>query len=132
MNMKKQMALGVAVALAIVMPGLAGAHDEECANRDQANEHIGWLKDAIDSAEYFRRGSVDPNSRDEQGMWAKALAAEAYVAEHKYADAIGKLDDIVTKVTDLLAAPKQKIDEMGGEAILDTAMDAIYCVSDLQ
>ena len=65
-------------------------------------------------------------------MWSKAMAAESYVAEHKYADAIGKLDDIVTKVSDLLDAPKEKIHAMDGEAILDLTMDAIYCVSDLQ
>ena len=132
MKTKKTIVLGAAVALAAVMPGLAGAHEDKCMNRDQANEHIGWVKDAVDSADYYRRGRLDTNSRDEQGMWTKAMAAEAYIAEHKYADAIGKLDDIVTKVTGLLDAPKQKIDEIGGEAILAQAMDAIYCVRDLQ
>ena len=132
MKTKKTLALGVAVALATVMPGLASAHEEECTTRDQANEHIAWVKDAVDSADYYRRGKLDYDSRDEKGMWTKAMAAEAYVAEHKYADAIGKLDDIVTKVTGLLDAPKQKIDEIGGEAILAAALDTIYCVGDLQ
>lgn len=127
----KNLILGVAAAC-MLMPLMASAHDEECANRDQANEHIGLLKEAIDNASYYERGKLDLNSRDEQGMWSKAMAAESYVAEHKYADAIGKLDDIVTKVSDLLDAPKEKIHAMDGEAILDLTMDAIYCVSDLQ
>ena len=127
----KKLSIGV-VAACLLVPALASAHDEECTNRDEANEHIGWVMDAVDSADYFKRGKLDLDSRDEKGMWIKAEAAKAYVAEHKYADAIGKLDDIVTKVTDLLDAPKEKIDEMGGEAILATTIDAIYCVGDLQ
>lgn len=127
----KKISLGI-FAACLLLPALASAHNEECTNRDQANEHIGMVKDAVDSADYFKRGKLDSDSKDEKGMWIKAKAAEAYVAEHKYADAIGKLDDIVTKVTDLLDAPKEKIDAMHGEAILDLTMDAIYCVSDLQ
>ena len=122
----KNLIVGVAAAC-LLMPVVARAHDDTCVSRGEAEAHIANALDAIEATSFYgKRG------KDQSGLVSKALAAKSYVADHKYSDAISKLDDIVTKVTSLLDAPKEKIDALGGELIVDTTIDAMYCVSDLQ
>ena len=122
----KNLIVGVAAAC-LLMPVVASAHDGTCVSRGEAEAHIANALDAIEATSFYgKRG------KDQSGLVSKALAAKSYVADHKYSDAISKLDDIVTKVTSLLDAPKEKIDALGGELIVDTTIDAMYCVSDLQ
>ena len=122
----KNLILGVTAAC-MLMPLMASADDTTCVSRGEAEAHIAAVSDAIVGTGFYgKRG------KDQSGLISKALAAKSYVTDHKYSDAISKLDDIVTKVTNLLDAPKEKIDALGGELIVDTTIDAMYCVSDLQ
>ena len=122
----KNLILGVTAAC-MLMPLMASADDTTCVSRGEAEAHIALVVDAIGATGFYGK-----KGKDQSGLVSKALAAKSYVADHKYSDAISKLDDIVTKVTGLLDAPKEKIDALGGELIVDTTIDAMYCVSDLQ
>lgn len=122
----KNLIVGVAAAC-LLMPVVASAHDATCVSRGEAVAHIADTLDAIGTTGFYGK-----KGKDQSGLVSKALAAKSYVADHKYSDAISKLDDIVTKVTGLLDAPKEKIDALGGEMIVDLTIDAMYCVGDLQ
>ena len=122
----KNLILGVEAAF-LLMPLMASADDATCVSRGEAEAHIADVSEAIAATSFYgKRG------KDQSGLLSKAMAANAYVKDHKYSDAISKLDDIITKVTGLLDAPKEKIDALGGELIVDTTIDAMYCVGDLQ
>lgn len=129
MNMKK---IGVIVAC-LLLPLYAFAHDGECAGRDEAVEHIQTVESAIRSARFVGNPRKNKGGDFEKSnLLGKALAAKSYVLDHKYSDAISKLDDIVTKVSSLLDASKEKVDAYDGEHIVDATIDAMYCVGDLQ
>lgn len=135
MKTKKTMALGVAVALAVMTPGLASAHDGKCVyspTQDDIAAHIDALKTYIHESTGFTVNRRTGISADQEGLEAKALAAWSKTLEEKYGDAIGKLEDIATKVTDLLNAPKQKIADEAGDDILYLNEQAMNCVLDVQ
>ena len=131
MKTKKTVVRGSAIVAALLMAGLVQANDEKCTDlMVDGGAHMQALEKAIMGATFTSgKRSV---SADQANLISKKEAAWSKLLESSYGDAVGKLDDIVTKVTDLLNAPKQKIDETGGENILLATDDAIRCVIDLQ
>ena len=66
---------------------------------------------------------------DQSNLLAKLEAAGAKVQLGKPADAVDKLDDISTKVTELVSAPKPKLAD--GSGITTAVVGAIACVGKL-
>jgi len=121
------------IAASLLLPLYAAAHDGECVERDAAITHIETVESAISGARFVGNPRKDKGGDFEKdNLLGKALAAKSYVMDHKYSDAISKLDDIITKVTSLLDAPKEKVDAYDGEYIVDMTIEAMYCVGDLQ
>jgi hypothetical protein len=132
MKIKKTFVRGVAIVMALLMTGLAQANDEKCIDpMVDGGGHLKAVEDAILRAT-FTSGRKSTVNVDQANLLSKKEAAWSKVLEGSYGDAVGKLDDIVTKVSDLLNAPKEKIDTTGGENILVATDDAIRCVIDLQ
>ena len=123
------------LAATLLLPLYAAAHDGKCAGRDDAVEHITTVESAISNARFV--GNPSPNKKkggdfERSNLLGKALAAKSYVLGHEYPDAMGKLDDIVTKVSSLLDAAKEKVDAYDGQYIVDMTIEAMYCIGDLQ
>ena len=118
----------------VMLPFTAGADDGACDNNGDAGTHIAAVITAIGATEFYENPKHPkkkiPYTADL--LEAKAMAAQAYVNEHKYSDAVSKLEGIVSNVSKLLDAPKEKIDAYSGGELLDRSMEAIYCVVDLQ
>lgn len=136
MKTKKTVVRGVAIVAALLMTGLAQANDEKCVDpMVDGAKHLVDVEAAILGATFplvkGPKWSSTINA-DQANLLSKQSAAWSYVADGKYSDAVSKLDDIVTKVSDLLNAPKEKINQAGGESILVATDDAIRCVIDLQ
>jgi len=127
--------LMVVAASCVMLPFTASAQDDMCSTNSDALDHVGYVIDAIagttfyDNANHPRKKKF-PYTADL--LVAKAMSAKAYINDHKYSDAVSKLENIVSTVTKLLDASKEKIDAYGGKLILDKSMEAIYCVVDLQ
>jgi hypothetical protein len=118
----------------VMLPFTAGAHDGSCDKNDDAGKHIAAVITAIGATTFYENPKHPkkkiPYTADL--LEAKAMAAQAYVNDHKYSDAVSKLEDIVSNVSKLLDASKEKIDAYSGGELLDRSMEAIYCVVDLQ
>lgn len=132
MKTMKTVVRGSAIVAALLMAGLVQANDEKCTDpMVDGGAHMQALEKAILGAT-FTAGKKWTVSPDQANLISKKEAAWSKVIDSSYGDAVGKLDDIVTKVTDLLNAPKEKIDGAGGQNILLATDDAIRCVIDLQ
>jgi hypothetical protein len=94
--------------------------------------HINDLKTYISESDGFVTNKKFSVSRDQVGLEAKAVAALSKALEEKYGDSIGKLEDMMAKVSDLLDAPKTKLDEGAGDDILYLTELAYNCVLDVQ
>jgi hypothetical protein len=132
-NLISKIAMAVTMSC-IMVPFTASAHDEQCSTNDAALEHVGYVIDAIAETTFYENPKhpkkKSPYTADL--LEAKAMAAQAYVNDHKYSDAVSKLEGIVSNVSKLLDAPKEKIEAYSGSELLDRSMEAIYCVVDLQ
>ena len=124
------------VAMSCVMlPFTASAHDDVCSTNGAALDHVGYVIVAIENTTFYDntnhpRKKKFPYTADL--LEAKAMSAKAYINDHKYSDAVSKLEDIVSNVSKLLDATKEKIDAYSGAELLNRSMEAIYCVVDLQ
>jgi hypothetical protein len=133
MKVTRKAIVGV-TTLIMMLPFTAGAYDGPCDNNGDAGTHIAAVITANDATTFYENPKhpkkKSPYTADL--LEAKAMAAQAYVNDHKYSDAVSKLEGIVANVSKLLDAPKKKIDAYSGGELLDRSMEAIYCVVDLQ
>jgi hypothetical protein len=117
-----------------MLPFTASAHDGACDNNGDAGTHITAVITAIDATTFYENPKhpkkKSPYTADL--LEAKAMSAKSYLNDHKYSDAVSKLEGIVSNVSKLLDAPKEKIEAYSGSELLDRSMEAIYCVVDLQ
>jgi len=95
--------------------GAASAYDGVCATE---LDTLGWTI----------KGADFTNDRDQERLGAKVEAAGGKLQLGKPYDALGKLDDIRVKVTDLVNAAKTKLDPADGEDILGDIADAEACI----
>ena len=110
----------IAASLLVTLP-LLGLSQSALANHDICQVDIATVKATILGADFT-------NDRDQTRLASKADAASMKLVVHKPYDAVGKLDDIVEKVTALLNARKTKIDTGDGAEILADVDDAVTCI----
>ena len=115
-----------AVAVVLAVTGLTVAAN--AATVDDCQAKIATLATQTASAQFFGQ-NADMNRA---GLLSKLDDASAKLAEAKFADAIQKLTDFRTKVEELNAAPKPKIDPDDAAALIAGANDAIACIDSLQ
>ena len=125
--MKKLLYLLPVVAILLLagaglMTAASAATTEDCQAKIQA------LKDDTAGATFLGQ-NAEKNRAD---LLGKLDEASAKLAEGKLDDAIQKLTDFRTKVEELAAAPKPKIDADDAAALIAGADDAIACIQSLQ
>lgn len=124
--MRKLLYLVLAGAVLLAITGLAVTANAATVEECQAK--IDALKVQTASAEFFGQNADETQTN----LLAKLDEASAKLAEGKFADAIQKLTDFRTKVEELNAAAKPKIDPEDAAALIAGANDAIACIESLQ
>lgn len=136
MKTKNLMILAVGITTAFLMPGLASAQEDKCVyseKQDDVTKHIVMLRKRISDSEFTINKKIFGDvSRDQVGLDAKAAAALSKAMEESYGDSMAKLEDITSKVIDLVEAAKTKLDEKDGDDILYLTELAYNCVLDVQ
>ncbi|MDH3473737.1 MAG: hypothetical protein OEM59_08590 [Rhodospirillales bacterium] len=109
-------ALAGALAITTVLAATpASATDVDCSSQLTA------LSGEISGADFA-------NEMDRNRLLGKVTAAGGKLGMHKFEDAEQKIYDIITKVTALRDAPKEKINDGDANDILDAADDVLACI----
>ena len=98
----------------------------------RANHFLGACAFELNSVEAAIQVAVFQGQNaatDQSNLLAKLEAAGAKVQLGKFSDAVDKLNDISTKVTELVSAPKPKLAD--GSGINTAVVGAIACVGRL-
>ena len=134
-NVIKNTIMGMATLL-LTLPIVASAYDEPeptCVIPDVRFDDLGILADKVTSAIFLSDNLFKTRVQDR--LYSTAMNAESKISKFKLDDAIDKLDAIVTKIDDLLSAPKPKVTkgkEYLAEEISSLAVDTIECIMDFQ